>query len=242
MNFLKIITFLFFLFYFVGARADFELLDTCKNEHKTKIEKCLEAIEKWQHIEDFACPLATISKDFVVMQVIMDNEFRKIDKEADDYLSAIEEGKEQFKTKNINLTILEEWNYIFDVFWKWGYFWKKYNQVCSSSWESSVWIQSLECINSIKPESISFFTPSQPWTTSACLALAEFKLDAYEKTALHLLWIAKKQLSWDEFQAYKKEQKPKYERVSKIITINLRLIDNLRNKWNDVTNIIFWNN
>lgn len=236
-------TFIFFMLFsfFSFVNADFEILETCKEEYKTKIEECIEAIWDWKNIKEFACPTTSISNDFVVMQVIMDQEFRKIDVEVDKYLSWIEKWKENFNTENVNLTVLEEGDFIFDVFWKWWYYWKKYNEVCSSTAENSASKQSLECISWIKPESLVFFTQKDIWKNSPCLDLAEFKLQNYEKVALHMLWIAKKQLSWDEFQWYKKEQKKKYEEVSKKITINLRLIDNLKNKWNDVTSAIFGN-
>ena len=221
-KFLLITLFGLFSFYFY-VNAEW---NTC--EYRSQIDECIAAQETWKQksIEDFVCTNWNDAK--VMYQVILDMEFKKLDKQMDQYLDNLE------KVKNRYFWIWATKNYIDwinDVNDKAEEFRQKYKELCSNI----ILQKAISCSSDIKEnrsvpnkEAIKYFNSK---TDGTCWNLVDTKIFIFTDVAFNILMLNKLQIKADEKKTYDQTQRWNYDHLLDIMMINLWYIERIWQKW-----------
>jgi hypothetical protein len=191
--------------------------------YKSQIDQCNTANKNWttKSIEDFVCITGT--NEQVAYQVILDWEFKKLDKQMDKFIEDLEEYKNVYFWRNRQKTYID---WINDIHSKRDYFYKEYKKLC--------WIniieQSIACMNDWRTSiqnAKQFF--SNKWTP--CEELINKKLEIYDDIAFSVLMFNKQQIKEDDKKTYDQWQRRNYNKLIDIMMINLWYLERIWQKW-----------
>lgn len=222
----------------------------CK--YSDKIEKCSSAVKSFvwasskidyitawssiKSIEDFPCLQDTPERR--AFQIWMDHEFKKIDKEMDEYLDNLYNAKDfYFWSDSEKYTYFEWLNHIWK---KTKYFKNNYYKACQQ-----VFKELPECIEdgsisiSEASEFIKWSTKwdENPWNDSSwdCYWLADIKVNIFNEVAYNWLILNQKNVLEDEKKDYTQKQRKKYDKVLDLMMINFWYIERLWRKLPSMT-------
>lgn len=221
----KIIFILFFLFFYN--------LSFWNCEYESYINQCIEANKTWKArtIDDFVCP-DTKDKIKIISQIILDLEFKKIDKEVENYLSNLEASKNKYFSEDTSKTFLQAIDEIenhFSIFW--DSFWKRYYDLCNYK-ENILW-KMMQC--NLDSENKPYYTYDEAkkflWSNFLCNNLVNVKLDIYKKISYNILQLNKHQIRNDNKKKLQQNQRTKYDKLLEIIMINIWYIERIWRKW-----------
>jgi len=206
-------------------------------EYKSEIEKCRDENKKWSNRSidaetEFVC-IASQSTEQIAYTVILDKEFKKIDKKMLEYLIKLEEDKDKYFSNDSKETMYDAVTDIQNMFWentdKW--FYVLYKSLCSSGeniilkktmdclwWKTSI-LNAKEFIDNI-------------YDGNSCLSLARTKLDIYYQVALNIIKLNKEKVLKDERKKYTQKQRIKYDKLIDNMTLNMNYIEKINAKWN----------
>lgn len=219
---MKIKAFLFFVFLFFVPSAF--AANQCN--YTNEVSECLGTLNP-REIEDFICTSVNRENKFeVVSQVILDVEFKKIDREVEMYIEFLEKNKNYYFWPNAQKTYVEAVDDIYDKFDTLGYFGRRYNAWCSPKLpdgQSAIVQETLACMKGQSPawEIKDFFN------NSLCENLVATKLDIYKQVAFDVLKLNKAQIKNDTYKSVMQDQRGKYDRLIDLINVNLNFIERI---------------
>lgn len=227
MKFLIILFWLGFFQYSFAATGDLKVQDTCS--YKWQFEECMQANKTWSHrtIEDFVCIWS--SNQFEIMsQIILDVEFKKVDKEVLNYLEWLEENKSYYfgsASEENFLKAIDEIEDDFSLYWK---YWKKYTDLCVPTDNKSVVVQTMDCFWGSEPsiEAKKYFIDD-----TQCKKLILTKLEINKQVAYDILKLNKNQVKRDENKKYMQAQREKYDKLLEIVMVNIWYMERIWKKW-----------
>jgi len=216
----SIFTFIFFITIFSFFNTNIAFWELCK--YSWQINECNSANIKWntKSIDDFVCIVWT--KEDVTYQVVLDEEFKKIDKEMDKYIENLEKNKNLYFWKSKKRTYID---WVNDIHKNSAYFTEKYTNVC---WEPLI-ENVISCMPWWKtsiPSAENFFL--NKW--SLCKRLIEKKMEIYNQIAFSVLMLNKQQINADEKKIYDQWQRRNYDKLLDIMMINLWYIERIWQK------------
>lgn len=194
--------------------------------YSSEVSECLWALNP-REIEDFVCTSVNRENTFaVVSQVILDVEFRKIDREVEMYIEFLEKNKNYYFWPNAKKTYVEAVDDIYEKFDTLWYFGRRYNAWCSPKlpdWQSAIVQETLACMDGKTPawEIKDFFN------NSLCENLVATKLDIYKQVSFDVLKLNKSQIKNDTYKSVMQDQRGKYDRLIDLINVNLNFIERI---------------
>ena len=234
--FTKILIFISFLFIFFGKTFALEN-DLC--EYEEEIKKCNEAFKNWTtwSLDSFIC--LDNKNNFVRnYQIVLDLEFKKVDKIALTYLDDLEQDRERFLQNKEWSTPLDWINEITEFFSKSWDLYNEYNLLCWAKWKTSIWTKysvynsTAFCSTDLKVNNASRFKYStDPETPSVCQEMIDDKIEMYKATAYNILLINKAQARKDQRKVYFTKQRDKFNALIDKFTVNLRYLDSIAKWW-----------
>lgn len=219
------------------AAESFVVSDMCT--YKSEFEECIEANKNGstRTIEEYLC-LPSKNNFEIMWQIILDKEFRKIDKEVDEYFESLENNKSYYFWKNSKEPFTNAIDLIeskFDIYWEFG---KKYSAVCNSTAPEWVLQRTLSCFWGSIPanESTRFFI-----SDTFCKNLITTKLEVNKQVAYDVLKLNKHQIKQDEDKLYMQNERNKYDKLLEIVMVNVWYLERIWKKWPSKTKDAKWN-
>lgn len=234
--FTKILIFISLIFIFVGKTFAIEK-DLC--EYKEEIDKCKNAFINWttSSLDSFIC--LDNKNEFVRnYQLVLDLEFKKVDKIALTYLDDLEQDRERFLQNKEWSTPLDWINEITEFFSKWWNLYNEYNLLCWAKWKTSIWTKysiynsTAFCSTSLKTNNAKdFIYSTDNENLSICQKMVNDKMDFYKTTAYNILLINKAQARKDQRKIYFTKQRDKFNDLIDKFTVNVRYLDAIAKWW-----------
>lgn len=193
--------------------------------YSSQIEKCI--TENWKKatiwpkwIEDFLCIVWTPEK--ITYQIVLDEEFKKVDKKMDLYIEELEKNKNIYFGVNKQKTYIE---WVNDIIQKSKDFSREYNWLCSNT----IIEETLSCM---KDKTISIQNTkdfiSNNW--GACTLMIDKKIEIFRDVSFSILMLNKQQVKLDEKKLYDQWQRSNYDNLLDIMNINLSYIERIIKK------------
>lgn len=224
---MKIIILFIYLFLFHFTYAEDWILDTCSVT--SELTQCIESNKNWdpRNIQDFVC-LSSNNSYEILLQIILDKEFKKIDKDVETYLAKLEDNKNEFFWPESTKSLLEWIDEIESKFslYDEGSFWKRYMENC---W---IWLiaKASECFSSIPSIHVEKY-----FQESTCKALVITKLEVFKGVSYDILKLNKWQVAKDEKKKNTQKRRTKYDKLLEIISMNIWYLDRIWKKWPSTT-------
>ncbi len=227
LSILIICKFFFFFYAFAEEKNTFVVSDLC--QYKWPFEQCLAANKdgSTRTIEDFVC-LASSNYFEIMAQIILDKEFKKIDKEVDTYFKNLEDNKSYYFGKDSKEPFTNAIDVIEDKFDIYGEFGMKYLWVCGATSEAWVLQQTINCFGWSIPadESTKYFL-----SDTSCKNLILTKLEVNKQVAYDVLKLNKHQIKKDEDKTHMQRERNKYDKLLEIIMVNVGYLERIWKKW-----------
>lgn len=192
-------------------------------------EECVEANKSWsaRSIEDFVCP-ETQNTAEMMYQIVLDQEFKKIDKEVYNQCKNLEKSKDYFFWENQQESFLKGVDFIESKFSPFGEYWGKYNELCNGSNEKGILMITTKCLWGSTPlsETKDFFLQS------TCIGLAESKLAMSREIAYNTMKVNKMQVRKDEKKKFFQSRRWKYGDLIDMMLQNIGYMERIWKKWN----------
>jgi len=212
-----IFTILFSSIVFVNAE------ENCS--YTAKIEQCWEENKSWnpRAIEDFLC-ITTLDREKMIYNIILDDKFKKIDKEADEILDSLEQNKNLFFWEDKEDTFLWWVDKIYELFWEWWEYETKYkNELASIRAETIVCLPWKKTwIDEVKDYFLDNSTVNN---------LISAKNSRRQKVAIDILTLNKQQIRKDTEKKFMQVRRTMYDSVSNLFMINLGYLMRIMFKW-----------
>lgn len=213
----------------VSAQEENALVVSDLCQHKSEFEQCLSANKdgSTRTIEDFVC-LASSNYFEIMAQIILDKEFKKIDKEVDTYFKNLEDNKSYYFWKDSKEPFTNAIDIIESKFDIYGEFGLKYLWVCSGPSEEGVLQQTISCFGGSIPadEATKYFL-----SQTSCKNLILTKLEINKQVAYDVLKLNKHQVKKDEDKLHMQKERNKYDKLLEIIMVNVGYLERIWKKW-----------
>jgi len=219
-------TFLLFIMLFLSV--DFWYSESCK--YMSKWEECIYANNNWNPLSidpetNFLCR-STNNNEEMLYNIILDEEFKVIDKDANLLLEALEENKNYYFWSDKKESFLKWIDDVEKYFWKTWVFHKEYLEICEK-----VWIEWISCIKEKTWRGASNNTITELMLKWECESLANTKLVVRRDVAYDTLMLNKQAVRRDEIKKYEQIQRTQYESIFDLMTINLWYWLRIAQKW-----------
>ncbi len=190
------------VFYYTSASLDTSIPDiapTCS--YSSKLEQCIIANKNGSvRSLDFICP-ATGNIELMLGQIILDEEFQKIDQRALEWTQALADDVEW--NANNPLQALDD---IEMTLWIEGSFYREYRALCD--W--GILLKRAECSVGGVPSSTASTFIARGAGGSECLGLVEYKLNALRSVAYIHVNKSKSRFIEDSFRSYSRQQSDRF--------------------------------
>lgn len=231
---------LFIYFWFTLTSAN-----SCKYEWK--INECNSALKSFQYKDgSFMTPWASVksidsficiqdSYEKIVLQIAMDENFKKVDEDMDKYLSSLSEQKNLYFWKDATYTYYDWINHI----WKKSEYFKiKYSEACAETF-----VEATSCVkneayknkedqNSISVKSaLEYLDTKTKDSNGDCYWLSDVKVEIFNSVAYNTLLLNKQQVLRDEKKLFEQEWRTKYNKLLDLMMINLWYMERIWQKW-----------
>ena len=194
--------------------------ETC--EYKAKVKECQDALKnQTSRSLDYIC--SQWNETQILLQIILDDEFKKIDKKVESYLSNLEKSKNKFFWPDSQKTLIEWVDEIqkkLGVYDEWS-FWRQYLDVC---W-GVIFSKAETCWESFaKVDAAKYFKESD------CQNLVLTKMAVYNQIAWNVLALNKLQVDKDLKKKNTQQRRTKYDKLLELIAINIGYMERVRKK------------
>jgi hypothetical protein len=192
-------------------------------EYKSEINQCISANEKGttKSIESFVC--ITWNNEEVAYQIVLDKEFKKLDKQMDKFITWLENNKNTYFWKWAWKNYID---WINDIHKKGDSFKAEYYKLCSDT----IFTKVLACSDRQKTtviEWLKYFL----YNWSSCKKLVDTKIRIYKDVAFSVLMLDKQQINADDKKTYDQWERGNYDNLLDIMMINLWYIERIWQKW-----------
>jgi len=203
-------------------------LKNCK--YASEIKECLENQDKANEIDDFVCIQSWTGE--VIYQIILDQEFKKIDSEIEDYLLTLEQNKSYYFWPEAQEPFTNGVNEIEHYLWVGWVFEKKYKEVC----DTIILKEAEECFYDWIPNENARELLKDENENNTCFLLYKMSLYNYRQTAYILMKENKEQSLKDEHKKFTQTQRKSFDNLLDLIMVNIWYLDRLTAKWRSKTN------
>lgn len=235
-NIIKIFTYFLFVIFLSFSNTYW---NDC--EYTWQIKTCIEANNNltYKSIEDFVCINWDLEQ--IIYQIVLDQEFKEIDEEMDDFLFDLETNKNTYFWKDAKKTYID---WVNDIYNKKKELKNKYLGKCwirdwQDWWDRSIISKVMSCNNESKSstwgllrftsiDKVKDYFP-YPWTD--CSGLVAVKMNIFENVAFNTLALNKQQVLADEKKLYDQWQRKNYDKLLNIMMINLWYLERIWQKW-----------
>lgn len=212
-----------------------EVSSSCK--YKSEIERCRDANKTWTNRSidpetDFVC-IASQNMEQIAYTVILDKEFKDIDKQMLDYLIKLDQDKDKYFSNASKETMYDAVSILQKMFWETSdeWFYVLYKSLCSSD-KNIILTKTMDCLwGKTSILNAKEFIDNR-YEENTCLDLAKTKLDIYYQVALNVIKLNKAQVLKDERKKYTQKQRIKYDKLIDDMTLNMNYIEKINAKWN----------
>lgn len=191
-----------------------------------KLQQCISANNSHsaRSIKDFVC---IDSQDWqkILFQIILDEKFKEIDEEIEEYMEKLEESKWEYFWDTANKSFLAAVDDINSNFPENGHYWGRYKQICYSG----VLEEAGKCTDSIKNTEVSKYILWNTW--AACLSLIKTKLSVYEQISYDVLKLNKVKVRKDERKKFVQQERTKYNALLDMMRDIIGYIERMANGW-----------
>jgi len=198
---------------------------TCS--YASKYNQCVSANENgWaRSIENFVCIEQKWWWEEVLLQIILDEKFREIDQQAEEYLEKLEKSKDAYFGAEPQNTFLAALDDITANFSDRGIYWQEYHNV----YEQEVIPDYFECTDSITNVAATDFLKNyQNWIVTN---LIDTKLFVYRKVAYNVLKLNRLEIRKDDRKDYIIQERKKYNVIMQLMLNILWYIERIVNGW-----------
>lgn len=195
--------------------------------YASNYNKCVLANQTWEarSIEDFVCIEQKWWWERMLLQIILDEKFKEIDKDAEEYLEKLEESKDYYFWAEPQESFLVALDDISANFAQYESYWQRYNAVCNGIIAAEL----MSCVETITTTNIaSFLSKSDVWK---CEALFETKLEIYARVAYDILKLNRLAVRQDDRKEYVIQQRDKYNWVMQLMLNILGYVERIVNGW-----------
>ena len=223
-----IMKFLILIFIFTFVNINFSSAWECK--YMSKWEKCIEANNNWtirwiDPQKDFLCR-ETNNNEEIIYNIILDEKFKPIDKEANEYLEKLEKNKNYYFWENKKKSFFD-WSD--DIEKKFGINWDLYAKYYYACWD--ILVESISCIKERNNEWWNVWKLVEILNDSTCIELAKLKLSVRKKVAYNNLMWNKKSIKRDQMKKYEQIQRTKYSSLFDLMMVNIWYWMRIAQKW-----------
>jgi len=188
-----------------------------------EIQQCVDANLNGssRQIENFLCIEWT--KEQITYQIILDNEFKRIDDNIDTYLTDLEKNKNRYFGQEKTENYIDGVNEIERNFSVNGKYWREFNNVCG--------VSLIKKVQSCQRWETSIDTAKDFFKKSRCMDLVETKLHISRQVAYNIMTLNKQQILKDEQKKYVQQERTKYDKLLDAFMINLGYLERIFHKW-----------
>lgn len=189
--------------------------------------------ESARESRDFLC-VTSAEKDLVLYNIILDEEFSKIDEDADKKLESMEDNKDHYFWPERKAPYFQAPDDIEKIFWVGGDLYKRYVEKCDAGNPDWILAKTFQAI-SWKTSGLSTQWVSAFFTNWECTQMALAKLTARKHVAYDILSINKDASRRDQKLTYEKLQRWMYDVLFEEFVVNLGYFAELSQKWANKT-------
>ncbi|MBW7954691.1 hypothetical protein H3C61_02675 [Candidatus Gracilibacteria bacterium] len=223
--------FIIFILIYQNTFAEQKLVVSDMCQYKQEFEECLDANKNGttRSIEDFVC-IASNNYFEIMSQIILDKDFKKIDKDVDTFFKNLQENKNYYFGKDAKEPFTNGIDLLEDKFSIYGEFGEKYIKHCKVGDDNndSILKKTIDCFGGTIPakESIPYFLQE-----SSCKSFISSKLEINKQIGYDILKLNKAQIKKDEDKTYMQKERNKYDKLLEIIMVNVGYLERIWKKW-----------
>lgn len=191
------------------------------NSTEKKIEDCVKSSLK-RDITDYVCIEWT--REEIAYQIVLDEEFTKIDDEIEEYLNNLEKDKDKYFWQKKEASYIDAIDEISEKFTKWWYYYAKYYDICKVN-NIILKAQPFIWSGSNIDKSLPFFD------SSTCINLAKTKLYFYKNVAYDILMLNKWSVRKDAAKINNQQERTKYDNLIDIMNYNENFMESIFHNW-----------
>ncbi len=194
-----------------------------------KIQECLDNQDSPRTIEDFVC--IQWSKEDIIYQVVLDQEFKKLDKKIEDYLDGLEKDKSHYFGPDKKEDYTKWIDDIEYYLWEWWEFEQQYKDLCETkiiaeAIEAEWW----ETSNIVAKDYLQW-----TWDKDKCKLLYKIKLMNYRNTAYAIMKKNKAKVLTDNHKTFTQQVRKKFDDLLDFIMVNVWYLERIASKWQSKT-------
>lgn len=195
--------------------------NTCN--YTSEITSCLDANKagNTRSIEEFVC--IEWSREEIIYQIILDEQFSEIDDEVDWYLTNLEKQKNKYFWPDAISNYIEAVDEIESKFSIWGEYWKKYNDIC--------WVELIKEVQSCQDWTTSTINAKDYFKNTDCMNFVKLKLHIYRQVSYDILMLNKLNVRQDSAKEHLQEERIKYDEILNNMMINSWYMERISKKW-----------
>jgi len=198
-------------------------------QYAWKIQECLDNQDSPRTIEDFIC--IQWSTEDIIYQVILDQEFKKIDKKIKDYLDRLEENKSYYFGPDKKEDYTKWIDDIEYYLWEWWVFEQKYKDLCETKIISEAIDAEWWETSNIAAKDYLQWT----WQNDKCKLLYKIKLKNYRDTAYSIMKKNKAKVLTDNHKTFTQKVRKKFDDLLDFIMVNVWYLERIASKWQSKT-------
>ncbi|MDD4151891.1 MAG: hypothetical protein PHR68_04720 [Candidatus Gracilibacteria bacterium] len=210
-----------------------EVSSSCK--YKSEIERCRDANKTGTNRSidpetEFVC-IASQNMEQIAYTVILDKEFKEIDKKMLEYLIKLDQDKDKYFANDSKETMYDAVSDLQNMFGETsdeGFF-TQYKSLCSSD-KNIILKETMDCLGGKTSIINAKDFIDNRYEENSCLDLAKTKLDIYYQVALNVIKLNKEQVLKDERKKYTQQQRIKYDKLIDNMTLNMNYIEKINAK------------
>ncbi len=215
----KIIIYITSLLIFSIFIANTAYWEWCK--YSWQIDQCIAANDSGttRSIEDFVCIVGTPEE--IAYQVVLDQLFKELDDEMDQYIQDLETEKSRYFGKSRQKNFIDWLN---EIDLKKNYFFTEYSKICGSKIMEEV-ISCNEGEKTANRNATNYFQEAD------CMSLINKKLDVFDEVTFSILMLNKQQVKADDKKTYDQWERTNYDTLLDIMMVNLGYAERIWQKW-----------
>lgn len=232
----NILIFTFFCLFVSQVNAE------CK--YQAQIDQCSEALDWYNTSIDWAVSFITSGEsiktidEFIclqapaeerILQIVLDNNFKKVDAEVDAYLASLDSQKDKYFGQDSDKTYLD---WVNEISKKSEEFKNKYHAACQTTYNEALSCIWTEDSGNISIAQASKYLNNQTNNSSwECYSLANVKIEIFNNVSFNILLLNKQQVLKDEKKLYEQETRTKYDWLLDLMIVNMGYMERIWQKW-----------
>lgn len=199
--------------------------------YQGKIDQCVQAnldgtARSIDPETEFLC-VTSLSHEEITYNIILDDKFKEIDTEIEQYLHTLEDEKDIYFWPNRQATSFDALNAFERKFAVYGEYWTRYRDFCDPAQPNSIAQEVLAC----QGDATSYAQVATYFPASLCMMLVEDKLAIYHQVAINILKLNKGAVQQNEKKKYEIQEQTKYDELMDQVNYNRSYIERVWQGW-----------